>query len=347
MIRSLFRRKIFWFFVIGLACGLIAWRVIPGLAKNQKKETTYTVKRDTIRQTLTISGELDAEEKVTLRFAASGYISWVGVKLGDRVKKYQAIASLDQRELQKNLQKYLNTYMSERWDFEQTKDEYREPAQDYWNLSWDQRRELDRALEKAQFDLNSAVLDVELKDISLKYAVLISPIDGIVTKVAMPVAGVNVTPTQAEFEVTDPATLYFSLLPDQTEVTGLSPGMTSEIVFDSYTDEKVNGTIKDISFIPKAGETNTVYEVKIQFPLGDSLQTKYRLGMTGDATFVLSEKPEALVIPLSFINTEKDKKYVMKKNKDKKDKVYVTTGIESDQIIEITDGISEGDVIYD
>ncbi|KKS90070.1 MAG: Macrolide-specific efflux protein [Candidatus Gottesmanbacteria bacterium GW2011_GWA2_44_17] len=352
--RALFRNKIMWFFLIGIAIGVIVWKfvIIPKQENSNgsskaKKPLTHTVKRDTIKETLTISGELDAEEKITPRFQSSGLISWIGVKEGDFVKKYQLIATLDQKEQKKNLEKYLNTYLDTRWDFEQEKDEYRQPAQKYWGLTWDQRNEIDRALEQAQFDLNNAVLDVELKDILLKYTTLTSPINGIVTKVAAPVAGVYATATQAEFEVINPDSLYFSLLPDQTEVTKLTSSMSAQIIFDSYPDEKVIGTVQNIAFIPKSGETNTVYEVKIVYPLNDESHTKYRIGMTGDATFTILEKPDVLSIPLSFLKTEKDKKYVTKLTGTKKEKMYVETGIESDTAVEITGGLAEGDVIYD
>jgi len=349
--KAILRNKILWFFLIGLVVGILVWKfiIIPKqeIGGNGTKITTYTVKKDTLRETLTISGELEAEEKITLRFPFSGLTSWVGVKKGDFVKKNQVIASLDQKELRKTLEKYLNTYMDSRWDFEQTKDEYRQPAQGYWGLPWEQRNDIDRALQKAQFDLNNSVLDVELKDITLKYANLISPINGIVTKIDAPVAGVHVTSTQSEFEITNPDSLYFSLLPDQTEVTKLNASMSASILFDSYTEENVAGYIEIIDFTPKTGETNTVYEVKIRFPLQDETHTKYRLGMTGDATFTILEKPDVLVIPLTAVKIEKDKKFVYKKTGNKKEKVYVDVGIESDQMVEITGGLAEGDVIYD
>ena len=37
----------------------------------------------------------------------------------------------------------------------------------------------------------------------------------------------------------------------------------------------------------------------------------------------------------------------MKKTGDKKEKIYVETGIESEDMIEIIGGLAEGDVIYD
>ena len=352
--RRLFRSKIFIFLILGFIIGTLiileinfSFLPLPGKNNKSAKETVHTVKRETIKQTLTISGKIDADEKSTVRFQSSGKIAWIGVKKGDSVKKYQALASQDTAELQKNLKKYLNTYMDSRWDFEQTKDEYREPAQGYWNLSWDQRRGLDRALQKAQFDMESSVLDVEIKNIALRSATIYSPIDGIVTRIDTPFPGIYATPTQAEFEIINPDSLYFSLLPDQTEVTNLSASMSAEIILDAYPDEKISGTIRDIAFTPKTGETSTVYEVKIQSALNDPSHTRYRLGMTGDATFTILEKRDVLAIPPTFIKSENGKKYVLKQSAKKKEKIFIETGAESDDLVEITGGLAEGDVIYD
>ncbi len=79
-------------------------------ASQVKKVEIAIVKRGDLKQELTVSGQIQASEHVILRFQTSGQLTWVGVKEGDYVKKYQTVAALDQRELQKNLTKYLETY---------------------------------------------------------------------------------------------------------------------------------------------------------------------------------------------------------------------------------------------
>jgi membrane fusion protein, macrolide-specific efflux system len=307
-----------------------------------KKITEYTVLRNSIKETLTLSGKIDAEEKASLRFATSGRLAWVGVKTGDSVKKYQVLASLDQRDLKKNLEKKLNTYLTTRWDFEQTKDDETETAD--IGLTQEVRDSAKRILDKSQFGLNNSVLDVELQTLTLEYANLWTPIDGIVTNIDTPFAGVNITPASAEFMVVNPATLYLSTLPDQTEVSKLTSSMSAEIIFDSNPEKTVQGTITSIAFAPKAGESSTVYEVKLAFPLNDSF---YRIGMTADATFTVKERKDVLAIPISFQKSDNGKPYVNKKIGNNRVKTPVTLGIEGNDLIEITEGISEGDVLYD
>lgn len=306
--------------------------------KQVKKQEFAKVQKGTLAEKLTISGKIDAEEHVILRFQTSGRLAWVGVKEGDRVKKYQSIASLDVRELQKTLQKYLNTYMQERNDFDDTtKDDYKNKA------ITDPIR---RILENAQLDLENSVLDVELKDLALKYAYLNTPIEGLVIKITTPYAGVNITPAGSEFEIVNPETIYFSALADQTEVTKLHEAMAGKLILDSYPDETFTGTIRNISFTPKAGETGTVYEVKLQFNQGNS-DYRYKLGMTGDLEFTTSENQDVLYLPVKFVKKNGNGEYVTVEREGKQVKQPVTTGMETDDSIEILSGVSEGETVYE
>lgn len=316
---------------------------------NRKKQTKYIVKRQNLKETLSLAGSIDSEEHVVLRFQSSGRLSWVGVKEGDYVKKYQGIASLDQRELKKTLEKYLNTYVNERYDFEQTHDD---SWQKQYALSDGLKREAERIIKKSQNDLNNTVLDVELKNLSLEYASLWTPIEGIVTKVGSPFAGVNVTPTQAEFEIINPKTVYFSATADQNDVVRLKQGEKGKIVLDAYPDITLRGTIYMISFVPKTDETGTVYKVKLGIDK-ENKDYKYRFGMTGDASFTVREIKNALFIPTKFVKTEKRpdgtpiREYVLKKVNGNQQKTTIEVGEDVDEYTIITSGLKEGDTVYD
>lgn len=166
------------------------------------------------------------------------------------------------------------------------------------------------------------------------------------TRVGSPYAGVNITATQAEFDIVNPKTIFFSATVDQTDVVQIKNGMKGKIIFDSYPEETFDGTIKQISFSPKTGETNTSYEIKIFFPnLND--QSKFRLEMTGDIDFVTKVKNNILVIPDAYIKSENGKKYTSKQINGKKVKTLITLGDEIDGYYEIVSGLQEGDIIYD
>lgn len=319
--------------IIGLI--VLQWQSI---SKSNSTKEKVAVSQGTLEEKMTISGAIDAEEKVTLHFQTGGRLTWVGVKEGDFVKKYQTIASLDQREVKKNLEKKLSDYLKTRWDLDQAKkDTYKDQI-----IS----DPIKRIIDKYQFDLNKAVLDVELQDLSNEYANLWTPIEGIVTKVGSPYSGVNITPSTAEFEIVNPKTIYFAATADQTEVTRLIKDMVGELILDAYPNTSISGTIKDISFIPKTGETSTVYEVKFVFD-NDNSNYKYRISMAGDLSFVVQKKENVLYIPNKFIKNLNGKKYLTVKRNSKDIKIEVETGMETDTETEITSGISADETVYE
>jgi membrane fusion protein, multidrug efflux system len=328
-----------------LIVGLVALATIAtgGYLYNQKttsaatkKEKTHVVKEGTLQEELILAGNIDATEKVTLQFQTSGKLSYVGVKEGDPVKKYQVIAQLDSRELKKRLQKELNDYKSSRWDYEQEKDDQEGKAI---------TDALQRTLDKTQFTLDNSVLDVELSSLSLEFSRLVSPIDGIVTFIESPIAGVNVTPSSARFAIVNPDTLRFVVTADQKEIVEIKEGQSVEISLDAL-DKKLMGTVHRISFAPKSGETSIVYEVFIDVPRNELIDD-LRLGMTGDARFVLSSKEDAIYIPATALQSDEKGDFVWKKMRGKKQRQDVTIGIETEDSIEITKGLAVGDVVYD
>lgn len=312
------------------------------MAKELKMKT-YQVSRKDLTESLTLSGEIDAEEKADLKFQTSGLLTWVGVKEGDSVKKYQAIASLDKRELTNNLNQYMNSFLKERWEFEQGVDD---------NKDWQTRGMTDaardtvkRTLDKNQYDLNNSVLAFEAKNLALKFATLVTPFEGIITKVEVPQPGTNITPAGAVFSLVNPKTLFFSATADQTEVTSFTEGMTGEIVLDSFPTESFAATVERIGFVPKAGESGTVYLIKINFD-PSSAQAKIKMGMTGDVSFTFKELKNILAIPEAYLTKNDGKIFVTKMVNGKLIKVEVTEGETIEGEVEIKSGLNENDLIY-
>ena len=308
---------------------------------NEKKETVVSPKRETIKEEITLTGSVDASTKANLQFQTSGQLAWVGVKVGDKVKKYQAIASLNKEVLKKQLQADFNTYRSALATFDDTQDDYK-TEKDSLTLT----DEMKRILVRSQNTLNNSVINYELQDLTIKYATLITPIAGIVTNIEQPSSGINISPATATFSIIDPNSIYFQSKIDQEDVPKIKIGDKTTIKIDSFSDKFFESKIDYISFIPAKGESSTVYEVRFSLPKeNDNLQ--YRIGMDGDAVISLKEVENALTIPIDTLHQDGDKVYVLVKETEKPEltKKYIKTGIETDNIVEVLEGLSENDQI--
>lgn len=307
-----------------------------------KKETVVSPKKETIKEEITLTGSVDASAKADLQFQTSGQLAWVGVKVGDKVRKYQAIASLNKDILKKQLQADFNTYRSALATFDDTQDKYK-TEKDNLTLTDDMKR----ILVRSQNTLDNSVINYELQDLTLKYATLTSPINGIVTNIEQSNNGVNITPASATFSIIDPNSIYFKAQIDQEDVTRVKVGNKTTIILDSFPNKEFNSEVTYISFTPISGQTSTVYEIRFKLIGDDNQDLKYRLGMDGDAVISIREVENALTLPIDAIHQDKDEPYVFIKSNDNQvlTKKNIKIGIETDTTVEILEGLTENDQI--
>ncbi len=307
---------------------------------NPSKDKIVKPEYKTIKNELKLSGSIDARDKAEVRFQTGGRLAWVGVKEGDRVRKWQSLASLDRQELKKQLEISFNNYRTQLSQFDDTQDKYKEEKEALILTD-----EMKRILARSQFALNNSVINYELNDLAIKYATIWSPINGIVVNVEQPHAGVNITPASASFTIIDPSSVYFKSEIDETDVPLIHVGQAATIEIDSYPNDNLNSQITDISFLPVAGQSSTVYKIDFKLPVSNS-DLKYRLGMEGDATLVLHQEENALTIPIDALNQEDDKNFIwLKTSEGKLEKKYVTIGVENDDEVQITEGLSPDEQI--
>ena len=230
--------------------------------------------------------------------------------------------------------------MNERWNLEQDREDQKVPDNqlDRYGLS----NAIKRALEKSQFDLNRSVLDVEIQNIAIKLATLITPISGIVTKIDNPVPGVNVTSTASTITVSDPTTLYFSANIDEADVASVKINLPVKITLDAYVDQELNGEIYDLSFTStttSGGGTAFPAKIKILNP------PELRIGMNGDIEVSVESKKDVLSVPVESLVEKDDQKFVFKIENGKAKKTQIKTGIETDDYLEIIEGLNDGDMV--
>lgn len=306
---------------------------------NPKKDTEVKAEYKNLRESLTLSGSIDAQARADVRFQTGGRLVWVGVKEGDRVRKWQSLASLDRQELKKQLEISFNNYRSELSRFDDTQDKYKDEKEALVLTD-----EMKRILARSQFSLNNAVVAYELNDLALKYATIWSPINGIVVKVEQPNPGVNITPANSTFTIIDPNSLYLKAEIDQEDVSKVYLGQNATVKIDAFPDEEINSTLTYISFTPVAGQTSTVYEVRFSLPKNNQ-NLRYRLDMDGDVSLILKEASNTLTLPIDALNQEDDKSYVWVKRNSQLEKNYVTVGLETDTEVEIVSGLNPDETV--
>lgn len=300
--------------------------------------TSYPLTKNSIQDTLELSGKVETASSATLRFSAGGLVTYLGAKEGDSVKKWQTLASVDVRQLQKTIDQKLNLYAIQRGTFDQTIDDNDNSVPD-----GDLARTLKRLLEKNQYQLDNTVKDVEYQDISLKLSRLTSPLAGVLIHAPIETTGVQVIASDT-WTVVDPTSLYFSADLDETDLKRVSVGQKVIVTLDAYPEREIISSILSISYTPKETTAGTTYEVKVALP--NEITSQLRLGLNGTSAIILAEKDNAWTLPTSAITTTNGKTFVYIKSGNQYTTKPITTGIENGGIVEILTGVSEGDHVY-
>ena len=140
-----------------------------------------------------VSKKNDTQRKIPLRFYQSGTLAWIKVKKGNEVKKGQALAGLDTKLTQINLDISLADYRRARAEFEETARKYPNPGNE----------EEKGKKEIAQSKLDSAVKKVEKYKYVQEKLTLVSPVNGKVADDSDLVAGMNITPSGFPITITE------------------------------------------------------------------------------------------------------------------------------------------------
>ncbi len=307
--------------------------------KNNNKSVKSTeIKKGDLQEELVLSGEIDATNYAKLSFETAGKVSFVGVKEGDKVNKGRLISKLDSTVLNSSYQTALSNLRIYEATVQNILDQVKNHSNDESFAQKDLRTTAEANKDKAYEAMIAAKRNLDGANI---YA----PFNGIITYLAHPFVGVYTTMGAVEAEIIDPSTMYFDVLADQTEVTKLSVGQKVEVVLDPFEDKVFEGKVDNISFVPKIGESGSVYSVKVSFVNVDLLNSRFKMSMTGDSKFIVSEKKNILFVPSNYVKQDKDGRFL--KINSKGEKVYVETGIESENETEVIGNISEGQVVYD
>lgn len=300
--------------------------------KPPKPLETQIVKKMDLIQSLSETGTIDSTTTVNLSFLASSQLTYIGAKKGDFVKKGQIIAAVDQRTIERNLQTAFRNYSEQRNTFDQTIDNNQ--GRTVQSALSDAMK---RILQNNQFDLEKAVLSVELQDLAKQQSILTSPIDGIVTKEDITTPGVTILATNT-FSIADANHLVFKIDVDEADIGKVKMGDKVTISLDSYPNQTQYLHVDRIDFTTHTTSTGgNAYTVESDFPLNNNVT--YRIGMNGSADIILAEKKKVLTVPVSSIANN----FVYVKTPQGFEKRKVAIGLMNDINAEILTGLSAGE----
>lgn len=275
-----------------------AWALSGGKEKEEINFKQEKVSLQTLQNSVTATGTIEAVTSVTVGTQVSGIVNKLYVDYNSQVKKGQVIAELDKTNLLSELntakanmasaQSQLNYQSANMKRYQTLYQKGLVSADDYENALLTYRQ--------AKEEVATAKEQVQRAQTNLGYATITSPIDGTVISKSVE-EGQTVA---ASFNTPELFTIAKDLTNmqvvadvDEADIGAVKEGDRVTFTVDAYPDDTFEGTVKQVRL--QATTTNNVvtYEVVISAQNAD---LKLKPGLTANVTIYTQERTGVLAV---------------------------------------------------
>ena len=306
---------------------------------------------------LTASGYVVAQRKAAVASKGTGRLVYLGVVEGDKVKKDEVIARLEDSDIQAQLaESKANLQLNEAQLMEAKNNYERQKALlKTGGISETDYEVAETNYKKVLASIELAKAQVQASNVALENTVIRAPFDGtVLTKnadvgeiVAPLAAGAN--SKAAVVTIADMSSLQVEADVSESNIQKVTNDQACEITLDAYPDRHYAGYVAKI--VPTADRTKATVMVKVGFKHYDN---RVLPEMSAKVLFLNKEKEQnksneksMLVLPQSAVETKNGNRFVFKVKDNKAYEVPVTTGKTFSDYVEITGGLQNGDQVID
>lgn len=367
--------------IIGIAAVVLVaggvWFFTGKSAKGGIRLETAKVGRSSISNTVTATGTVEPVTEVEVGTQVSGIIDKLYADYNDVVKAGQLIAEMDKVNLKAELASAQAQLASSKSEYEYQQKNYARSK-----VLFDKKLISDSDYETATYNYEKSKAAYEQSQASmvkvnrnLEYATITSPIDGVVINRAVEegqtVAAGFETPTLFTIAA-DLTKMQVIADVDEADIGNVEDGQRVSFTVDAYPNDVFEGTVKQIrlgdsssSSSSSSTSTSTVvtYEVVIT---ADNPDLKLKPRLTANVTIYTLERDNVLTVPtksLRFVPEEEllmgtgltaensaqeapaGKRLIWVKQGQQLLPKMITVGSTSGNMIEVTDGLTEGEEI--
>jgi multidrug efflux pump subunit AcrA (membrane-fusion protein) len=369
-------------FVLG-AGGFFAYRKFFPKSEVKVLETAK-VERGDIRGVLVETGIIKPQVGAVVKIGsrATGTIVQMNVKIGDKVKKGDLIALIDDRDTREKIHRLRASLLAEKNTLNQVELTYPQKikeAQANYNyaktdlvrerellkseyttlVSVDKAENLYKAAEanlkklqdehRTQMEITKARIEeisaqIRELEVVLSYTKIYAPIDGVVSDVTLQQGETIVAGLQVANLVTilDTTRLEMQIYVDETNIGKTRIGQPVEFYVDTFPDKTFRGAIDKIYPQPQTKDNIVYYLAIVSITEDDAAFLKPE--MTTHAKVIFEEKTDVLTAPNAAIKFEEGKQIAYKViGPNKVEKVELKTGLRGEDKTEILSGAKDGD----
>jgi len=304
---------------------------------------------------LSASGYVVAQQKAAVASKGAGRLVYLAVEEGDRVKKNQVIARLEDQDVAAALEKANADFELAKADLEDAELSL-ERQQTMYKSGLTSKAELDGVVaryRRVKASIRSSEASVRSAEVSLENTRIRAPFDGtVLTKnadVGEVVApfGAASNSRGAVVTMADMNSLEVEADVSESNITRVKPGQPCEIVLDAYPEKRYQGFVSKI--VPTADRAKATVLTKVKFKERDD---RVLPEMSAKVTFLSKEiegadtdAPPQVTVPASAVVSRSGMDVVLLVRDNRLTEVPVKVGSSIGTRIEIREGIVQGDVV--
>jgi len=286
-----------------------------------------TCKKQLLSNLVSMVGVIDPNNDVDIISEAHGIVKTIHFKIGDNVKKGTLLLEIDDLVCQSDMAHSEINYFKSKRDFERNKTLYEQNS-----ISAAQ-------LDLSRLDMQSAENDMTRSQKALDDTRIKATITGTINTKNIN-EGTYVQLNSVIANIVDISTLKVNVNVSEKDAFMLHPGDSVEITTDVYPGAVFHGCVDNIA--SKADKEHT-FPVQIKLP--NSKENLLKGGMFARVYFTSITSRNAIAIPReALIGSVKNAQvYVIYQNIARLR--TITIGRESDQFLEVLDGLKEGEQV--
>lgn len=148
------------------------------------------------------------------------------------------------------------------------------------------------------------------------------------------------------FTVSAEKSMILSVNIDELDILSIQKGQKAVITLDALEGQEFEGELTAISDTASSSGGVTKYSVEVTIPKEESMMT----GMNASATITIESKENVILLPADAIQERGDRQFVYTEQDSEEGtlsgEVEIETGISDGSNVEITSGLSEGEIVY-
>ena len=182
----------------------------------------------------------------------------------------------------------------------------------------------------------------------LEDAQIVAPFDGLITSVNM-VPG-DIANSGSLIQLVDFSEPTFEADVDEADLADVEVDQDAHVLLQSGIDTPITATVESIGKIGHQSSNLVVYRVRLKLEESDNPDTpEVLLNMSGTAQLVIDSVSNAVLVPARALTLDPDSDlYTVQRitaNSDVIQTVQVETGLKNSEMVQVTKGLSEGDVL--